>query len=85
MFTEQFMNQLADQVAGIVVTKLTRIVRPTVAPRYLTVQQAAEYCGQTKASFEYLMSKALFPIIREDRLVKIDREDLDKFMMSRKC
>jgi hypothetical protein len=82
-------QQAPSKVAEIVLTKLTRIVKPTVAARYLSVQQAAEYCGTSKASFEYWMSKDLFPIIRDpkriDRVVKVDREDLDKFMAGRKA
>ncbi len=31
------------------------------------------------------MGKHLFPVIRHDRLVLLDREDLDKWMTHRKC
>ena len=84
MFSEDFMNQFAMQIANIVLNKVSRIVTPTIAPRYLTVKQAAAYISHTKSSFEYLMSKDLFPIIKKDRLVLIDREDLDKFMLRHK-
>jgi excisionase family DNA binding protein len=84
MFTEDYMRQFANQIADNVLTKLNRIIKPSVAQRYLTVQQAADYIGHSKSSFEYLMTKNLFPIIREDRLVLIDREDLDKFMLRHK-
>jgi excisionase family DNA binding protein len=85
VFSDAFTNEFANQVAGIVLKKLERITAPAVAPRYLTVRQAAEYIGHTKPSFEYLMSKDLFPIIKKDRLVLIDREDLDKFMLRHKA
>jgi excisionase family DNA binding protein len=55
-----------------------------IQPRYLTVQQAAEYVGRSKKSFEYLMSKKMFPVIRRDRLVLIDKNDLDRFMAEQK-
>ena len=84
MFTEDFLDELAAKIAAIVISKLGRVIKPSVAPRYLTVKQAAEYISHTKASFEYLMSKNLFPVIRHDRLVLIDREDLDKFMLRHK-
>ena len=88
MFTEEFKKELAREVAEIMLTKLGRIIRPTVAPRWLTVQQAAEYTGHTKAGFEALMLKDHFPISRDakgfDRLVRIDINDLDKFLMGRK-
>lgn len=48
-------------------------------------QASPQYIGQTKKSFEYLISKNLFPVIRRDRLVLIDKEDLDKFMANHKC
>src|SRR5215472_8322219 len=50
---------------------------------YLTVRQAADYIGRSK-SFEYLMSKKMFPVIRRDRLVLIDKNDLDCFMTEQK-
>ncbi len=84
MFTEKFTEDFANQIAGIVLSKLGRVIKPTIAPRYLTIEMAAEYIGHSKNSFEYLMTKDLFPIIRRDRLVLIDRDDLDKFMLQHK-
>ena len=84
MFTDDYTRQLANQIADIVMMRLNRVIQPAVAQRYLTVKQAAEYIGHTKASFAYLMSKDLFPVIREDRLVLLDRDDLDKFMAKHK-
>ena len=48
------------------------------------MQQAADYIGHTKKSFEYLMSKKLFPVVREDRLVVIDKDDIDWWMSRHK-
>jgi len=84
MFTDEYMRQFAHQIADIVLARINRIIQPSAPQRYFTVRQAAEYIGHTKASFEYLMSKDLFPVIREDRLVLIDRDDLDKFMLNHK-
>lgn len=82
-FMAAFAQQFADRCAAIL---LARLPKPQVIQaRYLTVQQAAVYISHTKKSFEYLMSKKLFPVIREDRLVLIDREDLDKWMARHKC
>jgi excisionase family DNA binding protein len=81
-FIDAIAREFADQCAKVL---LARMPKPNVIqPRYLTVQQAAEYIGHSKKSFEYLMSKALFPVIRHDRLVLIDREDLDKWMTRHK-
>jgi excisionase family DNA binding protein len=82
-----FITGLAHQIAEqSVVLLLARLPKPTVIqPRYMTVEQAAQYIGHTKKSFEYLLSKCLFPVIRHDRLVLIDRDDLDKWMARHKC
>jgi excisionase family DNA binding protein len=78
-----FAKSFADHCAEVV---LARLPKPTVVqPRYLTVQQAADYISHSKKSFQYLMSKKMFPVIRRDRLVLIDKEDLDKFMTMQKC
>lgn len=77
-----FARSFADRCAESV---LARLPRPTVIqPRYLTVQQAADYIGHSKKSFQYLMSKKMFPVIRRDRLVLIDKNDLDAFMAREK-
>ena len=82
MFDEQFVQTFAERIITLLVPRLPK---PGIAPRYLTVAQAAQYVGHTKRSFEYMMSKDLFPVIRRDRLVLIDREDLDRFMLNHKC
>jgi len=84
---EDFMGALANQIAErctqILIGKLPK--PNVIQPRYMTVEQAAVYVGCKKRSFEYLIKKKLFPVIRRDRLVLIDKEDLDKFMTRQKC
>lgn len=78
--TQQFfLAQLADELAERVATRIVqRLPKPNIIlPRYLTVAQAAAYISHTKRSFEYLISKSLFPVVRRERLILIDREDLD--------
>jgi excisionase family DNA binding protein len=77
---DTFLNKLAEELAERVAGRIIqRLPKPNVIqPRYLTVKQAAEYVGHTSASIHYLISKNLFPVIRRDRLVLIDKEDLDK-------
>jgi excisionase family DNA binding protein len=83
---QDFMSAVAREFAEKCVNVLlARLPKPNVLqPRYLTVEQAAVYISHTKRSFEYLISKNLFPVIRRDRLILIDREDLDKFMIQHK-
>jgi excisionase family DNA binding protein len=81
-FMSAFVEEFAQKCVSVL---LARLPRPNVIqPRYLTVQQAADYIGRSKKSFEYLMSKRMFPVIRRDRLVLIDRNDLDAFMARQK-
>ena len=81
-FMSAFAQEFAEKCVNVL---LARLPKPNlVQPRYLTVDQAAVYISHTKRSFEYLISKNLFPVIRRDRLVLIDREDLDKFMTRHK-
>jgi len=81
-FISAFAQEFAEKCADVL---LARLPKPSVIqPRYLTVQQAADYIGRSKKSFEYLMSKKMFPVIRRDRLVLIDKNDLDAFMARQK-
>jgi excisionase family DNA binding protein len=81
-FMSAFVEEFAQKCVKVL---LARLPRPNVIqPRYLTVQQAADYIGRSKKSFEYLMSKKMFPVIRRDRLVLIDKNDLDAFMARQK-
>jgi excisionase family DNA binding protein len=81
-FVSAFAQEFAEKCVNVL---LARLPKPNlVQPRYLTVDQAAVYISHTKRSFEYLISKNLFPVIRRDRLILIDREDLDKFMARHK-
>jgi excisionase family DNA binding protein len=76
LFLSHLAQEIAERVAGLVVHNLPR--PNLILSRYLTVAQAAEYVSHTKRSFEYLIRKDLFPVVRRDRLVLIDREDLDR-------
>jgi excisionase family DNA binding protein len=81
-FMSAFVEEFAQKCVNV---QLARLPRPNVIqPRYLTVQQAADYIGRSKKSFEYLMSKKMFPVIRRDRLVLVDKNDLDAFMARQK-
>jgi excisionase family DNA binding protein len=84
--SEDFLTALAEQFAQrCAEIVIARLPKPTVIqPRYMTVEQAAAYIGHTKRSFEYLLTKNLFPVIRHDRLVLFDKEDLDRWMARHK-
>lgn len=50
---------------------------PTIWPRWMTMKTAARYIDHSERSFEYLMTKDLFPVVRRDRLILLDRDDID--------
>jgi hypothetical protein len=77
---ETFLTQLAEEIAQrVVALVIPRLPRPNlIHPRYMTPTQAGQYIGHSPSSVHYLISKSFFPIIKKDRLVLIDREDLDK-------
>lgn len=54
-------------------------MRPKVAPKYLTLAEAADYCGYGRKKFKVIVTDFAIPVYGPDR----DRyrpEDLDLFM-----
>jgi len=76
MFSDRFWDELIQRVGDHILKKIeSHPVRSW--PRWMTIKTAAKYIDHTDRSFEYLLTKDLFPIVRRDRLVLIDREDID--------
>lgn len=48
--------------------------------RLLTVKQAAQYINRTESAMRQILAKRIIPVIRFDRLIRIDRADLDRFI-----
>lgn len=82
---DAFLDALADRVAARV-----RCEPPqggsvgSVKPRLLTVEQAAAYLGRTKASVQHMVSAGRLPIVRADRRVFLDVQDLDSWIEQNK-
>lgn len=79
MVSEELRELMEELMAGVGDRFLTDIGTriPTAWPRWMTKKTAARYMDHSERSFEYLMSKNLFPVVRHDRLVLLDREDID--------
>ncbi len=52
----------------------------TASPRLLTVKQTAEYLGRTVSAIRQLIYKRKLPVIRIDRAIRIDVQDLDRLI-----
>ena len=53
---------------------------PRVAPRLLTVEEAGVYIGRTKIAIQQMVAKQQLPVVRHDRRVFLDRNDLDAWI-----
>jgi hypothetical protein len=73
---EESMRDVAEKFLQEIQTRI-----PTLWPRWMTIKTAAKYIDHSGRSIEYLMSKDLFPVVRRDRLVLLDREDIDAALM----
>jgi len=74
---EEILDSLAERVASRVARRL-----PAAPPRkrLLTVAEAAEYLGRTKASVHHLIASEAFRVVRADRRVHLDILDLDAWI-----
>jgi excisionase family DNA binding protein len=80
---ESLLDALADRVA----TKLEPCISGaagSIAPRLLTVEQAAIYIGRSKASVQHMVAAGSLPVVRSDRRVFLDRQDLDRWIEQNK-
>jgi len=77
MFDQAFITTLAKQVAALVAASMpTPRVEPW--PKWMNTETAARYVGLNKDQFRYaFVEKKLVPIVRRDRLLLIDRDDID--------
>ena len=79
---ESLLDALADRVAA-------KLPRPPglaggIVPRLLSVEQAAVYIGRSKASVQHMVAAGDLPVVRADRRVFLDREDLDRWIEQNK-
>jgi excisionase family DNA binding protein len=52
----------------------------TLAPRLLSVEALAKYLGRSRVSVQHLIATEAFPVVRADRRVFIDRQDVDAWI-----
>jgi len=78
------LEQFADLVASKLATELQKARAPALAPRLLTIDQAAVYIGRTKDAVQYLLATGKLPAVKSDRRVFLDIHDLDRWIEEHK-
>jgi excisionase family DNA binding protein len=53
---------------------------PTLAPRLLSIAQAAIYLGRTEKAVRHLIARAELPVVRHGRRVHLDRAEIDRWI-----
>ena len=77
MFDEQFVSEMANRVADIVLAKANR---PTIEKRYVSVEEAAIYSGYTVGALWKHIQRGHLPVSREGQSTRIDKLEIDKWM-----
>jgi excisionase family DNA binding protein len=81
---ESILTSLADLVAERVSARMGGTGSAAIAPRLLSVEQAAAYIGRTKDSVQSMAANGKLPIVRADRRIFFDRRDLDRWIEDNK-
>lgn len=81
------IRPLLDMLADLMVAKFVQRMpaTPSMIPqRLLSVEQAAQYLGRTKASIQHMIAAGALPVVRPDRRVFLDIRDLDEWILINK-
>jgi hypothetical protein len=77
IFDQQFMNELAEQIAA----KLRPVAGKAERwPELMSIETAAKYMDRSENSIRCLVESRVVPSCRIDRRVQIRRIDLDRVM-----
>jgi excisionase family DNA binding protein len=79
------LDSIIDALASAVAAKLRDTLRDSsgstsVAPRLLTVDQAAVYLGRSKEAVQHMVAARKLPVVRDGRRVFLDVRELDKWI-----
>ncbi len=81
------LDSVVDELADRVVAKLEQRLaggHAMTPQRLLSVEQAAEYLGRSKASVQHMVASAKIQVVRADRRVFLDVRDLDAWIEQNK-
>jgi len=84
MWDEGFIRRLAAvlaaQVTKLVIELIQKSPEMRVAPRLLSVPQAADYLGRSEQSIQHLIFRREIPVVRCGRRVHLDKVELDRWI-----
>jgi excisionase family DNA binding protein len=83
---DELLDRFADRLANKVADKLEErgFTALMQRPRLLTVEQAAAYLGRTPAAIQHMIQSGKLPVVRIDRRVAIDVNDLERLVETKK-
>ena len=80
------LDTFADVIAEKVLQRLGHDVpgRARPEPRLLTVEEAAARLGRTPQALYHMIGAGRLPVVRSDRRVFVDAQDLERFIQANK-
>ena len=80
MFDDAFVVQLAEQLVSKLVPKLGQHGKTGIAPRLMTVEEAAQYIARSENAVRILVHRKELPAVHGGKRVHLDRRDLDMWI-----
>jgi len=79
------LDAIIDTLASAVAAKLRADLGDSsgpasIAPRLLTVDQAAVYLGRSKEAVQHMVGARKLPVVRDGRRVFLDVRELDRWI-----
>jgi excisionase family DNA binding protein len=78
MYDQQFIESIAEKVADVVVTRLNK---PAVEKRYLSVEEAAIYSGYSVGALWKHIQRQHLPVSKEGTSTRVDKIEIDRWML----
>jgi excisionase family DNA binding protein len=78
MFDADFIKQFAAQVAEVV---LARMPQQKIEQRYLSVEEAAIYAGYSSEALWKHIQRGALPVSRQGKSVRVDKQEIDRWMI----
>ena len=78
------LDHLLDALATRIAARLQNEPSMGESTRLLTVAQAATYLGRSTPAVHRLIASKKLPVVRADRRLFVDRDDLDRFIQANK-